>query len=368
MIERQLVRLDSTEHGELLNQLGNLARYTHELQESVLTIRMMPMDLVFSRFPRMVRELSGKLGKKAKLLAIGGATKLDKGLIEHIIDPLTHLVRNSIDHGIEEPLLRLANNKDETGTITLSAIQEAGRILLQVIDDGAGLDRASIMLKARDYGISVSEAMSDEELWEVLFTPGFTTEPSITEVSGRGVGMDVVKRNIAAMCGSVHIQSTWGRGTTVTISLPLTLAIFDGMLIKTGGEIYILPLLAVVESLQPNPNQIYEITGNERVISVRDEYLPLICLHELFGINPQFSNPEDGMVVVVEGLGRKAALLVDSLLGQQQIVVKNIESNYRNIPGISGATILGDGSLSLILDVPSLLRIRSYLDLKQALS
>ncbi len=368
MIERQLVRLDSTEHGELLNQLGNLARYTLELQESVLTIRMMPMDLVFSRFPRMVRELSGKLGKKAKLLAIGGATKLDKGLIEHIIDPLTHLVRNSIDHGIEEPLLRLANNKDETGTITLSAIQEAGRILLQVIDDGAGLDRASIMLKARDYGISVSEAMSDEELWEILFTPGFTTEPSITEVSGRGVGMDVVKRNIAAMCGSVHIQSTWGRGTTVTISLPLTLAIFDGMLIKTGGEIYILPLLAVVESLQPNPNQIYEITGNERVIFVRDEYLPLICLHELFGINPQFSNPEDGMVVVVEGLGRKAALLVDSLLGQQQIVVKNIESNYRNIPGISGATILGDGSLSLILDVPSLLGIRSYLDLKQALS
>ena len=368
MIEQQLASLDWTRHGDILDQLDSLARNTHELQELVLSIRMMPMDLVFSRFPRMVRELAGKLGKKVRLCAIGGATQLDKGLIERIIDPLTHLVRNSIDHGIEEPSLRLANNKDETGTITLSAIQEAGRIQLQVIDDGAGLDRGRIMQKARDYGISVSETMSDEELWEIISAPGFTTEASITEVSGRGVGMDVVKRNIASMGGSVHIQSTWGQGTTVTISLPLTLAIFDGMTIKAGEEVYILPLLAVVECFQSNPKQIYEITGKGRVILVREEYIPLIYLHDIFGIQPKFSNPKHGMVVVVEGLGKKAALLVDSLMGQQQIVVKNIGSNYRNIPGISGATILGDGSVSLILDVPSLIGIRNYFDLKQALS
>ena len=368
MIEQQLASLDWTRHGDILDQLDSLARNTRELQELVLSIRMMPMDLVFSRFPRMVRELAGKLGKKVRLCAIGGATQLDKGLIERIIDPLTHLVRNSIDHGIEEPSLRLANNKDETGTITLSAIQEAGRIQLQVIDDGAGLDRGRIMQKARDYGISVSETMSDEELWEIISAPGFTTEASITEVSGRGVGMDVVKRNIASMGGSVHIQSTWGQGTTVTISLPLTLAIFDGMSIKAGEEVYILPLLAVVECFQSNPKQIYEITGKGRVILVREEYIPLIYLHDVFGIQPKFSNPKHGMVVVVEGLGKKAALLVDSLMGQQQIVVKNIGANYRNIPGISGATILGDGSVSLILDVPSLIGIRNYFDLKQALS
>ena len=365
MIDQHIGGLESARHGQLVSHLATLARNTHDLQESVMAIRMMPIELVFSRFPRMVRELAAKLGKKVKLITIGGAFELDKGLIERIVDPITHLVRNSVDHGLEQPHIRLASNKSETGTITLSAIHEGGHIIVQVIDDGAGFDRGCIMRKAKDFGISVSEEMSDEELWEVVFTPGFTTVPSITEISGRGVGMDVVKRNISAMGGSVHILSTLGMGTTVTISLPLTLAILDGMLVMAGEEIYILPLLSVVESLKPMPEQIHHITGKEMVIRVREEYIPLIFLHDLLDIQPRCSNPVDGIVVIVEGLGKKAALLIDNLLGQQQIVVKNIETNFRKIPWISGATILGDGNVSLILDVPSLLNIHKRFELQR---
>ena len=365
MIDQHAGRLDAINHEQLLNHLTTLARNTRDLQESVMSIRMIPMDLVFSRFPRMVKELAAKLGKKAKLITLGGATELDKGLIERIIDPLTHLVRNSIDHGLELPHERLANNKAETGTIILSAVHDSGNVVLQVHDDGIGLDRGSIMQKASDCGISVSAEMSDEDVWQFIFAPGFTTARTVTDISGRGVGMDVVKRNIAAMGGSVDIQSNQGQGTTVTISLPLTLAILEGMLIRTGNEVYILPLLAVVECLQPVSGQIHEITGKGLVIHVRDEYIPLMLLYELFAIQPRLTNPTEGIVVVVEALGKKTALLVDSLVGQQQIVVKNLETNFRRIPWIAGATILGDGSVSLILDVPSLLNITSQFCTKQ---
>jgi two-component system chemotaxis sensor kinase CheA len=368
MIDQHAGRIDAINHEQLLNHLTTLARNTRDLQESVMSIRMMPMELVFSRFPRMVRELAGKLGKKAKLITIGGATELDKGLIERIIDPLTHLVRNGIDHGLEEPHVRLQNHKPETGIITLSAVHESGNIVLQVHDDGCGLDRETIVRKAMDCGISVSDEMSDEEVWQIIFAPGFTTAKAVTDVSGRGVGMDVVKRNIAAMGGSVDIHSIHGQGTYVTITLPLTLAILEGMLIRSGEEVYILPLLVVVESLQPVSGQIREISGKGMVIRVREEYIPLIFLHELFAIPSRLAEPTEGIVVVVEALGKKAALLVDSLIGQQQIVVKNLETNFRRIPGVSGATILGDGSVSLILDVPSLLSISNQLYTKQTSS
>jgi two-component system chemotaxis sensor kinase CheA len=356
MIEQHAGRIDAINHEQLLNHFATLARNTRNLQESVMSIRMIPMDLVFSRFPRMVRELAGKLGKKAKLITLGGGTELDKGLMERICDPLTHLVRNSIDHGLEEPTVRLANNKSETGTITLSAFQESGNIVLQVSDDGMGIDRIRIISKARELGIQVSDEMTDEEVWKIIFTPGFTTAKNLTDISGRGIGMDIVQRNISALGGHVDIRSSLGQGTTVVITLPLTLAILEGMIIRIDEELYILPLLAVVESLMLVPGQIQEITGKGRVVRVRGKYIPLILLHELFGIQCQPANFLEGIVVVVEALGMKAALLVDNLEGQQQIVVKTLETNYRRIPGVSGATILGDGNVSLILDVASLLK------------
>lgn len=321
-----------------------------------MSIRMMPMDYVFSRFPRMVRDLATKLGKKVEFLTYGASTELDKGLIERIVDPLTHLVRNSIDHGIEIPATRSAAGKSETGKLSLSAVHQGGNIVIEVSDDGGGLHREKILAKAKQNGLAVSDNMSDSDVWQLIFAPGFSTAEIVTDVSGRGVGMDVVKRNITAMGGVVDIRSARGFGTTITISLPLTLAILDGMSIKVGDEIYILPLGFVVESLQPSANDVKEINGKGRVIKIRDEYLPLIPLYENFGICPKYTNPADGIAVIVEVDGKKAALFVDDLVGQQQVVVKNIESNYRKVPGISGATILGDGGVSLILDVSALLR------------
>jgi len=357
MIDQHVDGLDPTVHESLVNSFTTLARNTRDLQEAIMSIRMMPMDFVFSRFPRMTRELAAKLGKQVKLVTQGGATELDKGLIERIIDPLTHLVRNAIDHGLETPSVRVAAGKSEAGVLSLSAAHEGGNIILEVSDDGAGLDRQRILEKARENGLSVSDDMPDEEVWQIIFAPGFSTCTQVTDVSGRGVGMDVVKRNISAMGGSVEIQSCRGQGSTIRISLPLTLAILEGMSIKTGEEIYVLPLAAVIESLKPASDSTRGITGKGKLIRVREEYLPLIPLHQVFGIQARFTDPKDGIVVVLEAEGKKAALLVDSLVGQQQVVVKNIESNYRKISGISGATILGDGNVSLILDIPSLLRM-----------
>ena len=321
-----------------------------------MSIRMMPMDYVFSRFPRMVRDLANKLGKKVEFVTYGASTELDKGLIERIVDPLTHLVRNSIDHGIEMPAARVSAGKTETGRLSLSAVHQGGNIVIEVSDDGGGLHREKILAKAKQNGLSVSDSMTDAEVWQLIFAPGFSTADVVTDVSGRGVGMDVVKRNIAAMGGVVDIRSARGFGTTITISLPLTLAILDGMSIKLGEEIYILPLGYVVESLQPAPDDVKEVNGKGKVIKVRDEYLQLVALHKMFALEPKFLEPSDGIVVIVEVDGKKAALFVDDLVGQQQVVVKNIESNYKKVPGISGATILGDGGVALILDVPALLR------------
>jgi two-component system chemotaxis sensor kinase CheA len=356
MIEQRSTNLDPMLHERLLGSIGQLTRNTRELQEAVMSIRMMPMDFVFSRFPRMVRDVAGKLGKKIDFITQGAATELDKGLIERIVDPLTHLVRNSIDHGIEMPAARLAAGKSEAGRLFLSAGHQGGNIVIEVADDGAGLNREKIMAKAAQNGLAVSDTMSDADVWQLIFAPGFSTADIVTDVSGRGVGMDVVKRNIAAMGGSVEIRSAKGFGTTISISLPLTLAILDGMSIRCGDEIYILPLGFVVESLQPVRADIRDIAGRGRVIKVRGEYLPLIALHQVFGIEPRCTDPADGIVVILETEGRKAALFVDELVGQQQVVVKNLESNYRKVSGISGATILGDGGVALILDVAALVR------------
>jgi two-component system chemotaxis sensor kinase CheA len=356
MIEQRTDSLDPMLHERLLNSVSQLTRNTRDLQEAVMSIRMMPMDYVFSRFPRMVRDLAAKLGKKVEFVTQGAATELDKGLIERIVDPLTHLVRNSIDHGIEMPQARAVAGKTEVGRLLLSAGHQGGNIIIEVSDDGGGLHREKILAKAKQQGMAVSEDLPDEEVWQLIFAPGFSTAEAVTDVSGRGVGMDVVKRNITAMGGMVDIRSSKGFGTTISISLPLTLAILDGMSIKVGEEIYILPLGYVVESLQPEPTDVKEISGQGKVIKVRGEYLPLIPLYQMFGIVPRFTDPSEGIVVILESDGRKAALFIDDLVGQQQVVVKNLESNYRKVAGISGATILGDGGVSLIIDVAALLR------------
>jgi two-component system chemotaxis sensor kinase CheA len=356
MIEQRTVSLDPMLHERLLNSVSQLTRNTRDLQEAVMSIRMMPMDYVFSRFPRMVRDLASKLGKKVEFVTHGAATELDKGLIERIVDPLTHLVRNSIDHGIETPSVRAAAGKSETGRLSLSAAHQGGNIIIEVSDDGGGLNRERILAKAKQNGLLVSDNMSDADVWQLIFEPGFSTAEVVTDVSGRGVGMDVVKRNITSMGGVVDIRSAKGFGTTISISLPLTLAILDGMSIKVGEEVYILPLGYVVESLQPEPADVKEISGQGRVVKVRGDYLPLIPLYQMFGITPIFTEPSEGILVILESDGRKAALFVDDLVGQQQVVVKNLESNYRKVAGISGATILGDGGVSLIIDVAALLR------------
>jgi len=361
MIEQRSSNLDPMLHERLLSSVSQLTRNTRELQEAVMSIRMMPMDFVFSRFPRMVRDLAGKLGKKVDFITHGAATELDKGLIERIVDPLTHLVRNSIDHGIEMPAARAAAGKSEAGRLFLSAGHQGGNIVIEVADDGGGLNRERILAKAAQNGLAVSDNMTDAEVWQLIFAPGFSTADVVTDVSGRGVGMDVVKRNITAMGGSVDIRSARGFGTTISISLPLTLAILDGMTIRCGEEIYILPLGYVVESLQPRREDVRDIAGRGQVLKVRGEYLPLIALHGVFGIASRVQDPSEGIVVILESEGKRAALLIDDLVGQQHVVVKNLEANYRKVAGISGATILGDGGVSLILDVAALVRSSSPL-------
>jgi len=356
MIEQRSGILDPMVHERLLGSVSQLTRNTRDLQEAVMSIRMMPMDYVFSRFPRMVRDLAVKLGKKIDFVTHGAATELDKGLIERIIDPLTHLVRNSVDHGVEMPSVRVANGKNEAGKLTLSAAHQGGNIVIEVSDDGGGLNRARILEKAAQNGLPVSDNMTDGEVWQLIFAPGFSTADVVTDVSGRGVGMDVVKRNITAMGGVVEIRSAKNQGTTISISLPLTLAILDGMSIKVGEEVYILPLGYVIESLKPVGTDVKEIAGQGKVVKVRGEYLPLIPLYQLFTIEPKYTEPSDGIIVILESDGNKAALFIDEMLGQQQVVVKNLESNYRKVAGISGATILGDGGVALILDVSAVVR------------
>jgi two-component system chemotaxis sensor kinase CheA len=355
MLTQRTKDLEPVQHQALLSGVSDLERNTRHLQEAVMSIRMIPMAFVFNRFPRMLRDLAAKLGKQIELKTIGEATELDKGLIEKIIDPLTHLVRNSADHGIESPAKRIGAGKQATGTITLSAAHEGGSILIEVRDDGAGLRRDKILGKAKERGLTVRDDMTDHEVWALIWEPGFSTADQVTDVSGRGVGMDVVRKNIAALGGSVEIDSAEGFGTRVSVRLPLTLAIMDGMSIGVGDETYILPLGSVVESFQIEAGMVQSIGGSGRVVKVRDAYMPVVGLHEVFAV-PRATDEAPAILVIIEAEGSRVALMVDELLGQHQVVVKNLEANYRRVPGVSGATILGDGRVALIIDVASMVK------------
>ena len=356
MLSQNSAKMDPSLYQQLAKGLADLDRNTRDLQESVMSIRMIPMSVVYSRFPRMLRDLAAKLGKKVDFVTRGEATELDKGLVEKLTDPLTHLVRNSCDHGIELPAERKAKGKSETGTLTLAASHQGGNIVIEVRDDGKGLNRAKLISKAREKGIDAPDSMTDSEVWSLIFAPGFSTAEVVTDVSGRGVGMDVVKKNITALGGTVEIESTEGYGMSVKVRLPLTLAIMDGMSVGVGGECYILPLASVVESFQVTANSIKTIGGSGRVVQVRDEYMPVVDLEQIFNV-PRFAQGQgNAIMVVVEAEGQRAALMVDELLGQQQVVVKNLEANYRRVRDVSGATIMGDGRVALILDVGSLAR------------
>ncbi len=356
MLAQNSKQIDPALYQQLAAGLADLDRNTRDLQESVMSIRMIPMSMVFSRFPRMLRDLAAKLGKKVEFETKGEATELDKGLVEKITDPLTHLVRNSCDHGIEAPAERVAKGKPEHGTITLAASHQGGSILIEVRDDGKGLSRAKLLTKARERGIDAPDSMSDAEVWSLIFAPGFSTAEVVTDVSGRGVGMDVVKKNITALGGTVEIDSAEGYGMSVKVRLPLTLAIMDGMSVGVGDEVYILPLSSVIESFQVEPDTIKTIGGSGRVIEVRQEFMPVLDLEQVFDVPRADFEHAGGIMVVAEAEGGRVALRVDQLLGQQQVVVKNLEANYRRVNDISGATIMGDGRVALILDVGSLVR------------
>jgi len=354
MLLQTVTQMQESAPERLVSGLGQLERNTRDLQESVMSIRMMPISAVFSRFPRVVRDLSGKLGKQVELKTSGETTELDKGLIERIADPLTHLIRNSLDHGIESPEKRVAAGKSPVGTITLKAYHQGGNIVIEVGDDGAGLPRQKILAKARERGLPVSDQMTDGEVFNLIFEAGFSTADQVTDVSGRGVGMDVVRRNIQAMGGRVEIESIYGVGTRMTVRLPLTLAILDGMSVAVGNQTYILPLSYVVESLQPQPGDIKTLSNQARVMQVRGEYLPVVVLHEVFNLKSNWTDFTQGIMVVLDADGAKAALFVDGLLGQHQVVIKSLEANYRRVTGVSGATIMGDGHVALILDVSAI--------------
>ena len=356
MLAQKSRELDSTANQQLLTGLVDLDRNTRDLQEAVMSIRMIPMSVVFNRFPRMLRDLAAKLGKKVELITHGEATELDKGLIEKITDPLTHLIRNSCDHGLELPDERIAKGKTEHGNITLSASHQGGSILIEVRDDGKGLSRQKLLSKAREKGIDAPDSMTDAEVWNLIMAPGFSTAEVVTDVSGRGVGMDVVKKNIASLGGTVEIDSAEGYGMSVKVRLPLTLAIMDGMSVRVSDEVYILPLSSVIESFQIKPSDINTVAQGAQLVKVRDEYMPVIELERVFQV-PRFEfNGGSPIMVVVESDGSRVALMVDELLGQQQVVIKNLESNYRKVPNVSGATILGDGKVALILDTSGLVR------------
>ena len=336
---------------KLREGLAQLERNTRELQESVMRIRMLPISVSFNRFPRLVRDLSSKLGKEVELKIVGEHTELDKTVLEKIGDPMVHLVRNALDHGIEQPDKRIANGKPSHGTLSLAARHEGGNIVIEIIDDGAGINTEVLLAKARERGIvGADEAMAEDAICELIFHPGFSTAKEVSDVSGRGVGMDVVRRNIKELGGVIELESSVGVGTTIRIRLPLTLAILDGQLVRVGNQTYIVPLVSIIESLQATPDRVKSVTGSAEVYRLRGEYIPIVRLYEMFGIEPQSTVLEQGLLVVVEGEGRRASIFVDELLGQQQVVIKSLETNYRKVDGISGATILGDGTVAMIID------------------
>ncbi len=364
VITQSMLRLlgedfDISKRDQLNNGLSQMERHTRELQESVLNIRMMPISFIFSRFPRLVHDISEKLGKKIELQLSGEHTEVDKTVVEMLTDPLVHLVRNSLDHGIEMPDERLAAGKPETGIITLNAFQRNDNIIVEIKDDGRGLDKDRLVAKAIEKGlISADSVLTEQQIFELIFMPGFSAADTLTDISGRGVGMDVVRQNIQQLGGEIQIHSEAGKGTDISIYLPLTLAIVDGQSIAVGDEHYILPLGAVIETSQVDNAQINRLAGGGETIEMQGEFILVIRLHQIFDIpNAKAKDLTEGLIVVVEGQGVKCGLFIDRLLGQQQAVIKSLENNYRKVEGISAATILGDGSVALILDIPGLLRL-----------
>jgi two-component system chemotaxis sensor kinase CheA len=343
---------------QLIDGLAQLERNTREMQEGIMQIRMLPISFAFNRFPRLVHDLSIKTGKKVELKLSGEQTELDKTVMEKIGDPLVHLVRNSLDHGLETPEKRRASGKSETGTLLLNAFHQGGNIVIEIKDDGAGLNEEKIFNKAVDKGlISAAEKLPPEKIHELIFLPGFSTADVISDISGRGVGMDVVRKNISSLGGSVEVRSQEGVGTTFTIRLPLTLAIMDGQSIKVADQNYILPLVSIIESLEVDQKDVKLVSGRGELYELRDEYVPVIRIYDIFNLEPKVTELEEGLLVIVEGDGQKVGLFIDELLGQQQVVIKSLETNYRKVLGLSGATILGDGTVALILDVPGLISL-----------
>ncbi len=347
--------------------IDELQRNTREIQESVMSMRMLPLTATFNRFPRLVRDLAGKLGKQVELVLQGGSTEIDKSLIEKIVDPLTHLVRNSIDHGIEMPDKRVAAGNPEKGTVILSAEQKGGSIIISIIDDGGGLHRDKILDKARSNGLTVSDDMPDSEVWQLIFQPGFSTAEAITDVSGRGVGMDVVRRNIESIGGRIDIESSAGEGSAFFIHLPLTLAIVDGMCVSVGKQIFVIPLLNIIESFQPTKQQLKTL-GNDTVLYIRDQYWPLVPLYDFMEVEDAALSPTEGIVVLLESSKKRFGVLVDALVGQQQVVIKSLEEHYRKVAGIAGATIMGDGKVALIIDADSIATTYTSSQIEELLS
>ncbi len=354
MLQKLALDLGLENNAMFSERLNQLESNTRDLQASVMSVRMMPISTVFGRFPRVIRDLSTQLNKKIKLIIKGEETEIDKGVIEILADPLTHLIRNSIDHGIEMPAVRLANNKNEQGVIELSALYRGGDVVINVKDNGAGIDAQKILEKARKNGMKLPDKMTDADIFQLIFSAGFSTAEVVTNVSGRGVGMDVVKRNITNMGGRVEISSELGKGTTMSICLPLTLVILEGMSVSVGEHVYIIPLLYIVESLQPEEADIKELNGGSVMVKVHGEYIPVLMLHKFFNIKTDITKVTEGIMVLLEHQSKVIALFVDRLIGQQQVVLKNLEKNFRKVPCVSGATIMGDGRISLILNVGEL--------------
>lgn len=344
---------DSTEWVDKLKEgLSHLERHTRELQESVMNIRMLPVSFAFNRMPRIVHDVSQKLGKTIELVMEGENTELDKTMLEQLTDPLVHIVRNSIDHGIESPDKRLAAGKPEKGTVKMAAFHQGGNIVIQITDDGAGINVERVHQKAIEKGVIEPDSnLSHAEIVDLIFHPGFSTAEVVSDVSGRGVGMDVVRRNIRGLGGSVEVESVTGKGSIFTIRLPLTLAILDGQLASVGSQTYVFPLVSIVESIQVDSGLVKGIAGQTELYKLRDQYIPVIRLHQFFDVQQAQTDLSKGLLVVVEEGGKRAGIFVDDLMGQQQVVIKSLENNFMKIFGVAGATILGDGKVALIIDV-----------------
>ncbi|MCJ8296772.1 MAG: chemotaxis protein CheA [Colwellia sp.] len=342
----------------LTSGLEQLLQNTKELQESVMRIRMLPISFAFNRFPRLVHDLAIKTGKEMELVIKGEQTELDKTVMEQIGDPLVHLVRNAADHGIELGDVRVANGKPRKGTISLDAYHQGGNIVIEINDDGAGINRETVLAKAVEKGLIEANAiLTDSQVYDLLFEPGFSTAAEVTDISGRGVGMDVVKRNIQSLGGRIQVKSTLGKGSSFKVHLPLTLAILDGQLVKVGTETYIIPLIAIVESLQIDNKLINRVSGDMVLYRLRDDNVPILPIYQLFNLATECTEIDRALLVVVEADGQKIGLMVDDLLAQQQVVIKSLKDNYQQVAGISGATILGDGSVAMILDIPGIIHM-----------